>query len=75
MATFKLHISRPSSTISAAAITGMVTTTLFEVLEQFYFGPRGISLRPTLVAGVTTLIPALAGYWIVEEVLPLKDKP
>lgn len=57
---------KPSSTISAATLTGMGLTLFWELAAQF-----GLEVRPTLVAASVTFFSALVGYYKRENVLPL----
>lgn len=57
-------LKRPSSTITAATLTGMGLTLLWEILAQ-----AGFEARPALVAASVTFASALVGYLWPERVL------
>lgn len=57
-------LERPSSTITAATLTGMGMTLLWEILAQ-----AGFEARPALVAASVTFASSLVGYVWPERVL------
>jgi hypothetical protein len=63
-------LSRPSSTITAAALAGMFMTVVWGVVKTFM--PE-IELDPMLVSGSTTFASALVGYLKKENVLKAED--
>lgn len=58
-------MNQPSSTITAAFLTGSGLTLFWEILAQY-----GYEARPTLVAASVTFISALVGYFKRENVYP-----
>lgn len=58
------RLRQPSSTITAATLTGLGMTVLWELVAQF-----GFEVRATLVASSVTFISALVGYLKRERVL------
>jgi hypothetical protein len=60
-------MNKPSSTITAASIAGMVMTVIWGAVRTF----TDIVPDPTLVSGSVTLAMALVGYFKKENVLPL----
>ena len=63
-------MNKPSSTITAAFLSGIATTLVWQLAQQFYFGPQGISVDPALVSTCTTFVGSLVGYFWPETVYP-----
>lgn len=63
-------MNRPSSTISAAAIAGMATAFVWEMIDTF------TQIEPSLgaVATSTALVSAVFGYFKKENVLAVGKK-
>ena len=55
----------PSSTIMAATLAGTAATLLWGIVEMF----TGVAASAAIVAGTTTLVAALFGYFKRETVL------
>ncbi len=64
-------MNKPSSTITAATLTGVAVSFAWELVAQF----TSADIRPTLVATSVTLAIALAGYFTKETVLPVGNRP
>jgi hypothetical protein len=60
------RLSRPSSTITAAGLTGMAMTVLWGLVFTFF--PE-FKAHPTLISGSTAFAAALFGYLKPERVL------
>lgn len=56
----------PSSTITAVAVSGAITSFAFELAMQF-----GIEVRQSLVAASITMVTAVVGYLKKERRLPI----
>lgn len=63
-------MNKPSSTISAAALSGSAMVVFWELMMQF----SAIEWRATLVAGSVVFVSSLVGYFKKENVLQLKDE-
>ena len=59
-------MTAPSSTITAATLSGMGMTLLWELIMQFNLIG---TVRPALIAGSVTFVIALVGYFKKENVL------
>jgi len=64
-------MNQPSSTITAATLSGMGMTVIWDLIIQFGLVTN---IRPALIAGTVTLVVALVGYFKKENVLPLVKK-
>lgn len=62
-------MNQPSSTITAATLTGMAITFVFEIMLQFGFEPRA-----TLVGSAVALGGGIVGYYRKERVLAARFK-
>ena len=58
-------LSKPSSTIQAASITGLTMTLLWVVIPEF----TDVKLSAEFVSATTALVMAIAGYFKKENVL------
>lgn len=63
-------MNRPSSTITAATLAGMATAIAWQILATF----TDISLEPGLIAGSSTFVSALVGFFKKENVLPVAPR-
>ena len=60
-------MNRPSSTITAATLTGMGISLLWEIIAMF----ATVDITPGLIGASTTFGAALVGYFQRERVLPV----
>jgi hypothetical protein len=60
-----MELTKPSSTITAATLTGLALTLFWELMFQFYSG----DIRPSLIAASVAVTAGLVGYFKKETVL------
>jgi len=61
-------MNQPSSTITAAALAGLVTSLGWLIASEFF----GIAASEALVALSVTVASSVVGYFKTENVLPLR---
>ncbi len=58
-------MNRPSSTITAAALAGMGTSVMWQLIDTF----TSVEVSAGLIAASVAFVSALVGYWKKENVL------